>query len=130
METDSGGSSTQSSSPVAACIDSDGDGFGWDGSATCIVDAAPPLSAQTTSPVNECIDSDGDGFGWDGFATCLVQATVQGAPTVPAPTVAPQSGAGGITDVVLMMGQSNALGENTDVQEASLDSLRCGQSSC
>lgn len=42
---------------VGACIDSDGDGWGWDGENSC--QAA-------------CIDSDGDGWGWDGYASCQV----------------------------------------------------------
>lgn len=53
----------------ASCVDSDGDGWGWDGSQTCQV--AP----QTATPSNSCVDSDGDGWGWDGSASCQVSAT-------------------------------------------------------
>lgn len=48
---------------AGACIDGDGDGFGWDGTATCIPTGGPVQQA--------CIDTDGDGFGWDGTATCI-----------------------------------------------------------
>ncbi len=42
--------------------DSDGDGWGWENNATCIV--------QTTPPDSNCIDTDGDGWGWDGTGSC------------------------------------------------------------
>ncbi len=51
-------------SAPAACVDTDGDGFGWDGTATCIPDNADNSSAM-------CVDTDGDGFGWNGSATCI-----------------------------------------------------------
>ncbi len=41
------------------CIDSDGDGYGWDGVNSC----RPVYQMQ-------CIDSDGDGYGWNGAETC------------------------------------------------------------
>jgi len=44
--------------------DPDGDGYGWENNATCIV--------ATTSTSPECVDPDGDGYGWDGTQTCLV----------------------------------------------------------
>ena len=57
------------SDSVGACIDSDGDGFGWNGFETC--DPTESESDQTVpvSPI-ACIDTDGDGFGWNGFETC------------------------------------------------------------
>jgi len=51
--------------PTGACIDTDGDGFGWDGSATCIPEQGVAVQDQS------CIDPDGDGFGWNGTATCI-----------------------------------------------------------
>jgi len=45
------------------CIDSDGDGWGWDGVGSCRVGEIP---------VVECFDADGDGWGWDGLDTCIV----------------------------------------------------------
>jgi len=88
----------------SACIDSDGDGYGWDGTTTCQV-----ASVAATS----CIDTDGDGYGWDGTTTCTVGVT-------PPPSGNPTD----VTDVILMMGQSNALGENTqvDLNQDSVDS--------
>ena len=65
------------------CIDSDGDGFGWNGIATCRITAAtvtlPPLTSVSTQA---CIDSDGDGFGWNGVATCLVSSANSGGNSV------------------------------------------------
>ena len=53
----------ETQSPV--CIDTDGDGWGWDGSQTCVVE-------PTVQPVaGICIDSDGDGYGWNGVASCI-----------------------------------------------------------
>ena len=52
--------------PTGACVDSDGDGYGWNGTATCTPDNLPTA----------CVDSDGDGYGWDGSATCLVEPVV------------------------------------------------------
>ena len=51
------------------CIDSDGDGWGWDGSQSCLVTTQ---SAAPASVASACIDSDGDGYGWDGSASCIV----------------------------------------------------------
>jgi len=51
------------------CVDVDGDGWGWDGEQSCV--ASTPDSAATP-PVSNCIDFDGDGWGWDGTASCLV----------------------------------------------------------
>jgi len=49
------------------CIDPDGDGWGWDGRASCQV--------TPTAPSN-CIDSPplGDGWGWDGTQSCRIGA--------------------------------------------------------
>lgn len=57
-----------------ACVDSDGDGYGWNGSSTCLVNA--PDNSQSGAA---CVDSDGDGYGWNGSSTCLVGATNQPA---------------------------------------------------
>ena len=67
------------------CEDSDGDGWGWDGTASCKV--ADYTSEQNnkatrtssfltnTSPTNSvCDDPDGDGWGWDGTASCRVNS--------------------------------------------------------
>jgi len=55
-----------------ACVDSDGDGWGWDGVDTCTFD---PIDAEDTSNVITniyayCEDSDHDGWGWNGADSC------------------------------------------------------------
>lgn len=49
------------------CIDSDGDGWGWDGTETCLV------GGVVTTGNGSCVDNDGDGWGWDGSESCLVE---------------------------------------------------------
>ena len=51
------------------CIDTDGDGFGWNGIQTC----TPPTPVDEVGEII-CIDTDGDGFGWTGSASCIVEA--------------------------------------------------------
>jgi len=53
--------STPEESPV--CVDTDplGDGWGWNGTASCRV---------TTTAQSLCYDFDGDGWGWDGTMSC------------------------------------------------------------
>jgi len=111
----------------AICIDVDGDGYGWDGSDTCIpsntantTPTVTPQSGTTTQNSNSliCIDVDGDGYGWDGFNTCDPGASTS---TTPSGNVQVSST---VTDVVLMMGQSNALGENTLVDIQGVDAPR------
>lgn len=41
------------------CLDTDGDGWGWNGSSSCLVSA-------------DCIDTDGDGWGWNGVDSCRI----------------------------------------------------------
>ncbi len=125
----------QPSAVSAACIDSDGDGYGWDGVKTCLI--SPSGSAPAAAASNSvCIDSDGDGYGWDGTDTCLVSATVTSSACIDSDgdgfgwdghrtcLVTPQvvtTNSDPVTDVILMMGQSNALGENTQVNLADAD---------
>ena len=47
---------------VLTCVDNDGDGWGWNGSASCRLE---PVSSN-------CIDTDGDGWGWNGSSSCRV----------------------------------------------------------
>jgi len=65
---------TPQASVSSACVDSDGDGYGWDGSASCIVGAANSNQNQTTVQPSgtACVDPDGDGWGWNGSSSCLV----------------------------------------------------------
>ena len=52
-----------------ACIDSDGDGFGWNGVETCVPGGGELL--PVANPPLACIDRDGDGYGWNGVDTCV-----------------------------------------------------------
>ena len=85
---------------AGTCLDPDGDGYGWDGIKTCTVAVTP---AGTGNSTNDCYDPDGDGYGWDGTQSCVVTVYI------------PPTDTTGVTDVILMMGQSNALGEDTTV---------------
>lgn len=73
---DSSGSEVQDSSGTPACqlpgADPDGDGWGWEQGASCLVQGG-------VTPVSSCIDLDGDGWGWDGSATCQVDGTGGGS---------------------------------------------------
>lgn len=62
---------------VPGCIDTDGDGWGWNGTASCKLAASGSLLTSQTNtigidPVSAsiCVDSDGDGWGWNGVASC------------------------------------------------------------
>jgi len=54
-----------------SCIDSDGDGWGWNGVASCLVDSADQAPTQAPTGDASCIDNDGDGWGWNGTSSCL-----------------------------------------------------------
>lgn len=49
------------------CVDEDGDGWGWDGTQSCVI----PQQIITA-----CVDEDGDGFGWNGRSTCSPQPSI------------------------------------------------------
>lgn len=73
------------------CIDTDGDGWGWNGTSSCLIGSSPPatLSPSTPSSSAECIDTDGDGWGWDGVMSCRIggaPTTITPGPIVTAPT--------------------------------------------
>ncbi len=66
-------------SEPAACIDTDGDGWGWDGTQSCKLDCVDTDGdgwgwdgTQSCRIANACVDSDGDGYGWNGYETCTV----------------------------------------------------------
>lgn len=61
-------------SVVSTCIDSPpvGDGWGWDGVQSCRVTGAEEASNRTEDNAAACVDSDGDGWGWNGVESCLV----------------------------------------------------------
>lgn len=129
------------------CIDSDNDGYGWNGVASCIPEPATipvttagstdntarpaperapePEQTQSVATVTPgaCVDSDGDGFGWNGVATCRITTT----PVISRPMTTIQTnnsrapGVNDITDLILITGQSNAQGAKTEVSLAVLD---------
>ena len=135
------------------CIDSDNDGFGWNGFETCIPDnpqptasavapiAAPATSTNTsvqatatTAIAGPCIDSDNDGFGWNGIETCIpdnqrttttsvANQNISAAPTAANFSRPSQStpGIDDLTDLILVTGQSNAQGAESSVSLAILD---------
>lgn len=135
--------------PVAVaagpCVDSapTGDGWGWDGTKSCrlpvasVPVAAVPVDAvpDDVEPVAEpasgvCEDSApvGDGWGWDGTKSCRLpivsERPVVQPVTEPPPQAQPilsDKTAAGITDLILITGQSNVLGAGT-AYNPSLDS--------
>jgi len=60
---------------TANCIDTDGDGWGWDGTASCLVSASTAPADEPSLETLPCIDDDGDGWGWDGTASCFASAS-------------------------------------------------------
>ncbi|OED41136.1 hypothetical protein AB833_10280 [Chromatiales bacterium (ex Bugula neritina AB1)] len=75
----------------AQCIDEDGDGWGWDGENSCLATAAGPAAGGSA-----CIDEDGDGWGWNGSASCRIQAApVNQAPVSQGPGNPPNPGVSG-----------------------------------
>ncbi len=124
-----GGTSSSESQSGANCVDPDGDGWGWDGSASCRVSSAANSGAgnnnntagNNTSDASNCVDPDGDGWGWNGSSSCRVavrQPSNNASNESNASTVYRSSD---ITDLVLLTGQSNALGASTDY-DSGLDS--------
>ena len=119
----------------ALCVDTDSDGWGWDGEKSCKVQESDnysgtgAVSAQPSFQSGKrCIDSDGDGWGWNGEASCRVTTgTVSGINTSHARQPAEDNSAcvgpytaNDITDLLLVTGQSNVTGAETSVS-ATLD---------
>ena len=116
-----GSNTPGNTSSQPACLsnatDPDGDGYGWENSRTCVVTAATtvvnirtPVAVNTPSVRPTCVmpgsDPDGDGYGWENNRSCVGPvlsdiSVLQGSPAV---TEAD------ITDLILVSGQSNALG--------------------
>jgi len=133
-DTPSPSSAQGDSRPVcqSSASDPDGDGFGWENNRTCLIaettlsePAAPSTGATTSATSNRPVctsadsDADGDGFGFENNTTCIVAASSQ------EPRVTTQSGsitAADITDLILVTGQSNALGAQTSFN-AQLDAV-------
>jgi len=117
-----GNSSSNPSRPIIGpCLDTDNDGYGWNGVRTC----TPATSVTSTAPtiqntgVGPCIDTDNDGYGWNGVRTCT---DIVGQPAGPINNnTPPAASSSAITDLVLVTGQSNAQGAATTVDLAVLD---------
>jgi len=54
------------------CVDTDGDGWGWDGVKSCLITASEETTELPVTEAAACIDTDGDGWGWNGVSSCLV----------------------------------------------------------
>ncbi len=66
----------------SAASDSDGDGYGWENGASCLVVASSTSQSSSSNSggslptcSSASSDSDGDGFGWENGASCLVNAS-------------------------------------------------------
>ncbi len=68
--------------------DPDGDGFGWENGATCLVNAAP-VSSELPICRSASSDSNGDGFGWENSASCRVASVLPITPVPTTPTTRP-----------------------------------------
>ena len=59
--------------------DPDGDGFGWENNASCVVPGSTAEIDVADAPdpfcSNEDADPDGDGWGWENNASCIAVAT-------------------------------------------------------
>ena len=54
---------------ITPCIDSDGDGYGWDGTATCLIDTGGPDTSTGTDAGCDFSDADlNGGWGWNAVA--------------------------------------------------------------
>jgi len=131
---------------TGTCIDTDGDGYGWNGFATCSVPntSSDNSFSERANSAGDCVDPDGDGFGWNGVSTCLISSTAATSNT-PGPCLDPDNDGFGwngvatcrldnstntntgqpnistITDLILLTGQSNAQGQGSRVDLAVLD---------
>ncbi len=64
---------------ATTCIDNDGDGWGWDGSKSCLIS---PLTND-----KDCVDPDGDGWGWNGHASCRLPEVQVESPLIQFPVI-------------------------------------------
>ncbi len=114
-----GASCKVGSTRKAICLnpasDPDGDGFGWEKGQSCLVGQATEEIVTIRFPAcsHSRYDSDGDGFGWENSTTCSSRVVGDAGRS--------------ITDLVLVTGQSNALGGETafldpDSYDVQLDS--------
>ncbi|MEM7257517.1 MAG: sialate O-acetylesterase [Pseudomonadota bacterium] len=73
-----GGGISVAQQPVCQSLDSDpdGDGWGWENNATCVVEGSVADNSGTASLTTYCeyaaSDMDGDGWGWENGASCQI----------------------------------------------------------
>ncbi len=106
-------------SAFGPCVDPDGDGWGWDGVGSCKMggdttnntnnNETPSNNETPTQGAGPCVDPDGDGWGWDGVGSCKMG----GDTTNNTNTENTASVTAGVTDVILVAGQSNAVSHDT-----------------
>lgn len=58
-----------------SCVDDDGDGWGWNGSESCRVGLSTGDPASGDDSALLCVDDDGDGWGWNGVNSCRAGAS-------------------------------------------------------
>ena len=130
---------------VTDCIDTDKDGWGWNGVESCKITRTIVSSNRltdrltlenlhiqdhvaefSTQDITDCIDSDNDGWGWNGVESCKTTLATEASGTTAstnteseAPGNCEKLNSGNyhitdlVTDVFLTAGQSNATGEKT-----------------
>lgn len=94
---------------TTACIDTDGDGWGWDGSNSCLIENFTPTAGA-------CVDSDGDGWGWNGIETCLLDGNNDDHPPM-------DDGSGSVNLAQLAAGAPNFTVLATALQLTGLDAV-------
>lgn len=93
----------QSSSSAGACVDEDGDGWGWDGQNSCRIGDSDSSATSAGSTSAECVDDDGDGWGWNGSSSCqLSSSTTPATNPVTSPTNTGANGFNSSTDLVAL----------------------------
>ncbi len=116
--------------------DSDGDGYGWENGATCLLGSTDTSNATTGEPANNLltpedlfplcvgsvVDDNGDGYAWENGKTCLVGSNVTTTPDPVTETPVTAVGLDQITDLIFVTGQSNAAGLQT-AYDAELDAV-------
>ncbi len=114
----------------SAASDPDGDGWGWENAASCIVKNGNADNTSPTHPIctSSLSDPDGDGWGWENNQSCLIKKIKQVVtPHCDQLDSDPDGDGWGwennescivhqpsdITDLILITGQSNTLGAET-----------------
>lgn len=95
---------------VGSDSDPDGDGYGYENGQSCLMPAPPTSGATPGRPVCQSADSDpdGDGFGYENGQTCTVEF---------GKTADNEYRLEDVTEVIVITGQSNALGSQTEFDE-------------